>query len=168
MEDIAQAADVSTSTLYRYFPSKELLAIAPLGEAGVMARAFADRYAAHGDLAEALGHALLELLRAAAESTRDSSLLDGLVASHPSVQQRLWEWFGTEHNLLAQQVGIAIGQDASSVEVTTRTWMTVYVLWRAKETVAVPGEVRSLAQVAHELLEELAGRAVLPPCIPRP
>ena len=73
MEQVADRADVGSSTLYRYFPTKESLALAPLGEPGVMAAEVARRPVGE-PVDEVLGHAVLALVadsdEAAAETMR--------------------------------------------------------------------------------------------------
>ena len=61
MEQVAERADVGSSTLYRYFPTKESLVLAPLGEPGSMAAEVARR--PDGEpIEQVLGHAVLALL----------------------------------------------------------------------------------------------------------
>lgn len=60
MEDVAEAAGIGTSTLYRYFPTKDLLVIDPLAFRGKLAEGLRAR-PAEESIEVALGRTMLEL-----------------------------------------------------------------------------------------------------------
>lgn len=164
MEAVAQRADIGSSTLYRYFPNKESLAIAPLGEPGAMARAFRN----HGDLPveEALGEAVVDLAEGVERHTPAAVLFQSLVAQHVGPRAQMMEWFTTEHQLLATAVAERLGLTVDHPEVTTRTWMAVYVLWQASaiadgssDEPIEPLEPRSLIARVIDGLSQLEIRA---------
>jgi AcrR family transcriptional regulator len=61
MENVAEAAGIGTSTLYRYFSTKDELAVAPLAIGDQMADALRER-PGEEPLGESLGHALRALV----------------------------------------------------------------------------------------------------------
>ncbi len=88
MEEIAQRADIGASTLYRYFPSKELLLTEPLALRGQMAAALRGR-PPDEPLDLALGHALTALLTTPRPDTARLRQLLAILDSAPAARARL-------------------------------------------------------------------------------
>ena len=103
MEDIAQQAGVGSSTLYRYFDSKDALLLAPLGEPGVMAAALKDA-PPEEPLAEALGRAIIAILMVPRNAAMSDERFRRLIATNPRPQSRLLEWYHEEERLLREAI----------------------------------------------------------------
>jgi len=89
MEEIAQHADIGSSTLYRYFLNKESIVLEPLGDPGVMA-AEATRRPADEEVALVVGESIMALLEHQAR-------LDV-----PAQYKEILEWYRDEERLLEQ------------------------------------------------------------------
>ena len=109
MEEIAEAAQIGTSTLYRYFPSKEVLVIEPLAIRGHLAAEFRSR-PPDEPLAVALGHALSAFLVAPRADRARSLQIRAIVDSSPGPRARLVEDFFNERTLLEQAVADRLGR----------------------------------------------------------
>ena len=153
MEQVAEAAEVGTSTLYRYFPSKELLLLDPFTRALTFGRLLAAR-PDDEPLAEALG----AVLRAASpqgdlELARFVALWQ-IVESEPGPRSRLWEVFDQAKRELAEGIAQRTGRAVDDLEVVfaARTLLVVHDLaaqrWSARTR-------PSWSQTVDRLLEEL-------------
>lgn len=92
MEQIAEAAEIGTSTLYRYFPSKELLILEPFAEVldfGYFLRARPQ----DEPLEEALANALLDLADEFADPSRRITEIRRIIDASAVPRARLWDVF---------------------------------------------------------------------------
>jgi AcrR family transcriptional regulator len=95
METIAQAAGVSPSTLYRCFPSKDLIVLE-----GFISEVekFADAFAATDSgipVDEALAAAMLAAMRSGDRHPERTELLRSILDKTPSARARLWDLLAT-------------------------------------------------------------------------
>ena len=129
MEEIAERAGIGTSTLYRYFPSKDLLVLEPLSVRGHLAAELRAR-PVEEPLDLALGHALTAFLTAARGDAARLRQVGAVVDSTPGLRARLLEEFIKERTLLEQAVADRLGRptDDLFVVMTARTTTTVLEL----------------------------------------
>ncbi len=104
MEQVAARADVGTSTLYRYFPSKEQLLTEPLALRGQMAAALQAR-PPEESLELALGHALTALISTPRPDTARLRHLMAILQTAPGARARLLE--EAEHERIGLEQAIA-------------------------------------------------------------
>ena len=95
MESVAASAGVGLSTLYRYFPTKEALGTAYLGEPGALADLLLDR-PSDEPVDEALGHALVDFVAGDAEP-QHTGRVRALIDDNPRLHGRLLEWLMEMH-----------------------------------------------------------------------
>jgi AcrR family transcriptional regulator len=164
MEDVAHEAGVGISTLYRYFPTKELLGTAFLGDPGLMADTLTAR-PPEEDVEVALGHAVLALLEHSGRSNPEPQRFREIVDANARLRGRVMEWLGETYDRLCVALAERQGVDPGDVSVGATAWMCVYVLLRVDEE---PGDG---AAAAVEVMRRLAGATVLsprPPGTPAP
>lgn len=101
LEQIAEHAGVSISTLYRYFPTKDLLVITPVALNGQMAEELRSR-PAEEDLDAALAHAVRAILSAPRGDPLRLRQISRLVSTTPSLTSRLRDDFIRERFLLQE------------------------------------------------------------------
>lgn len=92
MEQIAEAAEIGSSTLYRYFPSKELLILEPFAEVldfGHYLRARPE----DEPVEEALAGALLDLADEFADPSRRITEIRRIIDAAAVPRARLWDFF---------------------------------------------------------------------------
>jgi AcrR family transcriptional regulator len=89
VEAIAEAAEVSASTIYRYFPSKDLILLSP-----VSAPEFWTHFSRHcsdHSVEEALAEAVLEWARWQDSNAEEVLLVRSLIDQAPIPRARLWD-----------------------------------------------------------------------------
>lgn len=157
MEQIAERAEVGTSTLYRYFPSKDLLILEPI----IQSLDFADRLAERPP-GEPLNSSLGAVIRASYPGSglgrRRFAALRRLVDNAPGPRARLWDLV----NLATRRLEAAIAErseapiDDLAVALAARMVLNVYELagraWttgdsRASWERAVDGVLEAIADV---------------------
>jgi AcrR family transcriptional regulator len=89
MEAIAEAAEVSTSTLYRSFPSKDLILLGQISSFDFLA-AFS-RQAVNHPVEEALAEAILEWAKWQDTNAEEVLLVRSLIDQAPIPRARLWD-----------------------------------------------------------------------------
>jgi AcrR family transcriptional regulator len=154
MEEIAVRAEVGSSTLYRYFPSKELLVLDPLVRALDFARLLRDR-----PEDEPLGAALGAVIRAsypAGELDVERFVaLRAVVDGAPAPRARLWDLAQSAVSdlelAIAERLGRSVGD--LGVSLTAGTAYAVYQragnAWRGRTRVSWERAVdRTLEAVA--------------------
>jgi AcrR family transcriptional regulator len=168
MGDVAEHAHVGESTLYRYFPTKDLLVLEPLALRGHMATALTAR-PADEPLDLALGHALRAVIvapRAEAQRLREITLiLEGSL----SLQARLTAQLNEERSLLERALADRLGRPPGDpycvfnarVATTVLEMVSERVAERADEFVDQPARVLELAT---SVMDELRRH---PPALPR-
>ena len=90
MEAIAEAAEVSTSTLYRYFLSKDLILLEPISGNGDISAAFS-RHSVNLPVEEALAEAILEWAKWEDTNSEEVLLVRSLIDQAPIARARLWD-----------------------------------------------------------------------------
>ncbi len=110
MEQIAEAAEIGTSTLYRYFPSKELLILEPLAQVLDYGRYLRAR-PADEPLPVALGAALLAMADDFADPARRITEIRRIIDVSAVPRARLWDYFLNSRAdfeaALAERMGLA-------------------------------------------------------------
>ena len=168
MEQVAEKAQIGTSTLYRYFGTKDLLALAPIALHGQMA-AELGRRPPEEPLDLALGHAIQALLETPRGDTRRLQQVKAVIDRTPTLQARLGEEFLRERTLLERAVADRLGRSPDDVfcVVTARLAtvlleLAVDVAWSALDQTGDPDD-RTLTLVG-EVLGRLRRE---PPVVPR-
>lgn len=166
MEQIAEAAEVGISTLYRYFPSKDLIVLHPImSETGAIARSLAAR-PRDEVLAVALGAALHEMLDQDDLSEQRLLTLRGILDKSTGPRARLWDLWYQERALLENAIAEREGAQPNEpwVAITAHSAMTILEmalnLWRSE----LPR--RHPAEIADELIRVYQSGSVVIPRLP--
>jgi len=167
MEEIAEAAQIGTSTLYRYFPSKEVLVIEPLAIRGHLAAEFRSR-PPEEPLAVALGHALSAFLVAPRADRARSLQIRAIVHSSPGPRGRLIEDFFNERTLLEQAVAERLGRpegDPFCVATARVATLVLEMVGQLSESAADDGATgeQDVLDIARTVMARLGSE---PPVLP--
>jgi len=169
MEEIAEAAQIGTSTLYRYFPNKDLLVLEPLSLRGQMADELRSRPTGE-PLDLALGHSIRALLVAPRGNAARLRQVQAVIDAAPGVQARLSEEFVKERTLLERAVADRLGRPADDVFclVTARLATVVLelaaTLGRDLASDDTDAAVQQTLELAHGVMATLHDE---PPVVPR-
>jgi AcrR family transcriptional regulator len=169
MEEIAAKAEVGTTTLYRYYPSKDLLVVGPLELNGQMAEELRSR-PADEPLDRSLGHALQALLvtpRAGSERfVQIQQVLDGT----PSLATRLYEQYINERTLLERAVADRLGRPHDDLYSRATARLATVVLELVSEKVPMRelgDDAVALPRILDDMKDVMQQLASDPPPFPR-
>jgi AcrR family transcriptional regulator len=127
MEDIAERAQIGTSTLYRYFPSKDLLLLEPLAVRGHLSAELRAR-PIDEPLAQALGHALAALVSAPRPRPARLRQIFTVLERASGPRARLLQDFAAERTLLQQAVAERLGRPSDDLFCVMTARVTTLVL----------------------------------------
>jgi AcrR family transcriptional regulator len=161
MEQIAEAAEVAPSTLYRYFPSKDLLILGRLTEAIQLGEALRAR-PADEPVPQSLAATLLTVLDSFQDVQRFSELRHVIDIS-PVPRARVWDVFMQSRADLEKELAARMGRadDDVLVLMTARTTLAIFELvaerWWAGDH-AVPR-----AELLNEVLRSIEASGIVLP-----
>lgn len=162
MEDVAHEAAVGISTVYRYFPAKEQLATAFLGDPGLMADALTAR-PDEEDPELSLGHALTAFLEHTRRTNRHADRFQDVVATNARVRGRVMEWLAESQERLCEALAARHGVGPDDLAVGATAWLAIYVLLKTDEE---PGEGRTASEVGRDVMRRLAAGPLRTPLAP--
>lgn len=161
MEQIAEAAEVAPTTLYRYFPTKDSTLVAHLIPVyGRLSAGLRERPDTE-PLGRALGEALRARLRAADDDAERLLRVRAMIDSVPAARARVWDTWYQETEALERAIAERAHAQPSDlwVQLTARTCLNVMQL--ALDVRSPNGE--SAASEGERIIAELAsGRPVTP------
>ncbi|MFF3453290.1 TetR/AcrR family transcriptional regulator [Streptomyces sp. NPDC002730] len=120
IEQIAEAAEVSPSTVFRYFPTKEDIVLTdeydPVMEAALRARP------ADEDPLESIRHVMTHALRTSINEEREEVIQrTRLMVEVPAIRARMTESMATTSELLVQALADRTGRDRDDLDVRVFT-----------------------------------------------
>jgi AcrR family transcriptional regulator len=154
MEAIAEAADIGTSTLYRYFSSKDLILIGPFEPAGGFAEFVASR-PAEEELFAALAQAIREV---ATEMAKNDQILQvrALLDQNASARARLWDFLARDRELLEQTISTRAGLPRTDVRVALAARVALLVVELASDTWRDNARDQSMSQITEDILHQFS------------
>jgi AcrR family transcriptional regulator len=159
MEQVAERAEVSSTTLYRYFPTKDLLLLNQLPEFD-WGEALQER-----PVDEPLDVSLAVLLRDTLESQSsrpESAQLHQLIDETPAARARLWDVVNQKRNNFEKALADRTGRQADDIVVamTARMMYQIYDVvfdqWWSSD------QAGSLPMVLDDVLVSLHEQFILP------
>lgn len=163
MEAIAEAADISASTLYRYFPSKDLIVLASFtANTAQFAEVFAQRVQVLS-IERALAEAIFAVLAVEDERPKHALLVRSILGQSPVARARLWNYLGEQQAQIGRQLAksLQVADSDPAVMLTARIALEVVLAaadtWRASK-----GKISS-RDTAARLMQLLRGGSVLFP-----
>ena len=150
MEAIAEAADLSPSTLYRYFPTKDSIVLASfMGNTAKFSEVFAQRVK-ELPVERALAEAIFAVLAVEDEEPKHALLVRSILGQSPVARARLWDYLGEQQFQLTRQLAECLGKkpDDLSINLTVRIALEILMaaadIWRDSK-----GRVSSRGTAAH-------------------
>lgn len=161
MEQIAEAAEVGTTTLYRYFPTKDQLLLDPLVEAIDLAPHLRDR-PRDEPLEESLAAALLAAAAAFDGAGTRLTQMRRLVDTAPVARARLWDRVRTLREDLEIVIADRMGRSPTTLSVRATAGLTLdlfHVVDREED------DTRTRTEAMANLLGELPTSALVVPAL---
>jgi AcrR family transcriptional regulator len=161
MEEIADRAQIGSSTLYRYFPSKDLLILDPLlsfTEIGDRLRERPGNEALDVALGEAIRGALIGFTRASitAEIRR-------MVDTSPGPRAKLWDIMATSRVDLEAAVAARMGVPVDDIGVALTSRMAMVVFEMVAEAWWAGDHDRSMDEAVTTMLAQVQSAELLLP-----
>jgi AcrR family transcriptional regulator len=122
MEMIAEAADMSPSTLYRYFPTKDSIVLSSfMGNTAKFSDVFALRVKEMG-VERALAEAIFAVLAVEDNHPEHALLVRSILGQSPLARARLWDYLGEQQRQLTRQLAecLASKEDDPAIILTAR------------------------------------------------
>ncbi|GGO34903.1 TetR family transcriptional regulator [Streptomyces lasiicapitis] len=155
VEQIAEAAEVSPSTVFRYFPTKEDIVLTdeydPLLEVELRARP------ADEPIVESLRHVLRRAVRLGfTEEPEVSRLRTTLMVEVPAVRSRMLESMSVTGRMLCRVIAERTGRDADDLEVRTFSMALIGALTEASAYWAEHDHEDDLGDLVDRTLDMLS------------
>jgi AcrR family transcriptional regulator len=165
MEQIAEAAEIGSSTLYRYFSAKDLILLEPFAHDEVLVDAIRDR-PADEPLESVLGGAVLAVFDYLERDQPRINAIRTLIDQSPGPRARLWDVLARNRGAFESAIAARLGEPADSAHVKLTAGLTqltielVADLWRTSEG------TRQLSEIARTVLADEAMAGVVAPRLP--
>lgn len=167
MEQVAQHAEVGTTTLYRYFPSKDLLLLDRFGSTIELAPRLRSR-PDDEPLAVALGEALLAVARAVDDAGAPLAQLRRLIDESAAPRARVWDVYRDLRVELEAAICERIDWEPGSLPARMTAGLTLEVLQVVDEASRRGGAQRSYVETTREVLAQLPDTSLVAPSAPSP
>jgi AcrR family transcriptional regulator len=165
MESIAEAAELSPSTLYRYFPSKDLIVLQRfLDFSEQFARVFAE-YSQHHPVDEALAEAIFAVLEVEDGRSAETLLVRSIIDEAPIARARLWDYLAEQQRQLGKLIAQRLRAKESDLRVKLTAQMAIMIAGMAADQWRATGGKRPSRATADNLMRLLQDREVI---FPRP
>lgn len=163
MESIAEAAEISASTLYRAYPTKDSVILAPIRKyIDELCGAFA-RHSENGPVEAALAEAILTVLELNDRQAARALLVRSIIDRSPDARARLWDYVYMEQEELSQLIAERIHAKADDLHVVLTAQVAMTILGLAADRWRESGGKSSSARTATELMKLLRqGRVIFP------
>ena len=165
MESIAEAAELSPSTLYRTFPSKDRIALERFTN---FSDRFAEVFARHSighPLDEALAEAIFSVLAVEDEQSQETLLVRSIIDKSPIARARLWDYLARQQQELAKLIADRLQAKPDDLRVVFTAQLAIMIFGIAADRWRATGGNPPSRQTAIELMRLLQEGAVI---LPRP
>ncbi|HEY0261141.1 MAG TPA: hypothetical protein VGC18_14955, partial [Lacisediminihabitans sp.] len=153
-------------TLYRYFPSKDLILLDPFTKVDAVAGALRGR-PADEPIELALGAAIRQALEAVVAEQPHLDTVRTIIDGAPGPRARLWDFIAQDRDLLEKAIAARVGGGLSDLRIKMTARLTLLVIDLAADTWRSGDHRRSMTDIADGILDEIGGEGIVVPRRPR-
>lgn len=165
MESIAEAAELSPSTLYRYFPSKDLIVLQRFTDFSErFARVF-EEYSLDHPVDEALAEAVFAVLEAEDSQAAETLLVRSIIDKAPIARARLWDLLAEQQRQLGKLIAHRLHAKESELRVKFTAQLAIMIAGLAADRWRASRSKQPSRGTAEELMRLLQEQAII---FPRP
>jgi AcrR family transcriptional regulator len=165
MESIAEAAELSPSTLYRYFPSKDLIVLERFTSFSEQFSNVFAKFSLDHPVDEALAEAIVTVLMVEDERAAETLLVRSIIDQSPIARARLWDYLAEQQRKLTQLIADRLHARRDDLCVVFTAQLAVMIAGLAADRWRDTGGKIPSRSTAEELMRLLAEGAVI---FPRP
>ncbi|GAB3916689.1 TetR family transcriptional regulator [Microlunatus endophyticus] len=159
VEQIATHAEVGTSTLYRYFPSKDAILLAPIADSVGSLAARLDSRPPDESLETALEATVQDELRAQ-QAVRDQvARLRAQLDTAPGPRARLWDLLAQQRGLLEAAIARRAGVPERELWVCLTAHQATTIIHIALDRERTAGDTTPYDELAEQLIDLLAAQS---------
>ena len=165
MESIAEAAELSASTLYRAFPTKDSIILEPVR---VFTEQICGAFASHSEhhpVDEALAEAIFTVVQENDRQAAQTLLVRSIIDKAPTARARLWDYIYAQQMELSQLIARRLKVKADDLRVLFTAQLVMTIVGLAVDRWRASGGKHVSRETAEELMRLLESGEVL---FPRP
>jgi AcrR family transcriptional regulator len=168
MEVIAEAAEISPRTLYRYFASKDLILLGPITGKRDFSAAFS-RHAANLSAEEALAEAILEWAKWEDTNADELLLVHSLIDQVPIARAKLWDVVHQQERALSARLAekLNLPEDDLQIALSVRHVLFTIIGTAAERWRASAGRSSSIEYVEQAMRMFEEHKVLIPRQTPR-
>jgi AcrR family transcriptional regulator len=165
MEAIAEAAEISPSTLYRCFPSKDLIVLERFTAfSEQFSRVFAKCSIDH-PVDEALAEAIFAVLKVEDERGAETLMVRSIIDEAPIARARLWDYLAQQQRQLSRLIAERLHAKEDDLHVIFTAQLAIMIAGMAADRWRDTGGKQPSRSIAAELMSLLQEHSVV---FPRP
>jgi AcrR family transcriptional regulator len=163
MESIAEAAELSPSTLYRYFPSKDLIVLERFTDyTNRFSQVFA-KYSLDHPVDEALAEAIFAVLKGEDKQAAETLLVRSIIDESPIARARLWDYLADQQRQLTKLIAQRLHAKEDDLGVVLTAQLAIVIAGIAADRWRASGGQPPSRSTAEELMRLLEAQAVISP-----
>jgi AcrR family transcriptional regulator len=163
MESIAEAAMLHPSTVYRYFPSKDLIVLADFTSSTERFTIALNDALETMPLEDALTVAIDAVLDDDVNAQLEQRVVRSIIDQSPAARARLWDYLDEQRTLTGTIIARHLGKEPADFEVVMCARVAILIVETAADIWRYSDSHVSARQIARDLAVKLrAGRIILP------